>query len=161
MARLASLRREESVWDPFCGSGLELIERARLGGVTRILGTDLSPSAIQASQANWRAARIPKVHADFVQADFRDFLKIRNCAPGSVSLVITNPPLGKRVPIPNLRGLLEELLDLACEALCPGGRMVWVNPVKIKSADPRLQTEFQQTVDLGGFACRLELLRKR
>jgi hypothetical protein len=38
--------------------------------------------------------------------------------------------------------------------------MVWVNPLKIKPVDPSLRLEFQQTVDLGGFACRLELLRK-
>jgi tRNA G10 N-methylase Trm11 len=160
MARLAGPFPNENVWDPFCGSGLELIERARLGGVSTVLGTDLSPAAIEATLANWRAARISGVRTNFVQKDFRDFLKIPGCIPGSISLLITNPPLGKRVPIPNLRGLLQELFDLASVALRPGGRMVWVNPLKIKPADPSLHLEFQQTVDLGGFACRLELLRK-
>lgn len=160
MARLAGPHPHEIVWDPFCGSGLELIERARLGGVSRVLGTDLSPAAMQASQTNWRAARIPGARADFVQNDFRNFLQIPGCTPGSLTLLITNPPLGKRVPIPNLRSLLQELLSLASVALQPGGRMVWVNPVKIKSPDSNLRLEFQQTVDLGGFACRLELLRK-
>jgi len=161
MARLAGPFPNETVWDPFCGSGLELIERARLGGVSTVLGTDLSPAAIEATLANWRAARISGTRANFVQKDFRDFLKISGCTPGSISLLITNPPLGKRVPIPNLRGLLQELFALASVSLRPGGRMVWVNPLKIKPADPSLHLEFQQTVDLGGFACRLELLRKR
>ena len=160
MARLAGPFTDEVVWDPFCGSGLELIERARLGGVRSVLGTDLSPAAIEATLANWRAARLTGIRTNFVQNDFRDFLKIPSCTPGSISLLITNPPLGKRVPIPNLRGLLQELFTLASVALCPGGRMVWVNPLKIKPADPSLHLEFQQTVDLGGFACRLELLRK-
>jgi len=161
MARLAGPFHDEAVWDAFCGSGLELIERARLGGVRSVLGTDLSPAAIEATLANWRAARIASVRTNFVQKDFRDFLQIPGCSPGSISLLITNPPLGKRVPIPNLRGLLQELLSLASVALRPGGRMVWVNPLKIKPTDPALHLEFQQTVDLGGFACRLELLRKR
>jgi len=161
MARLAGPTPEDVVWDPFCGSGLELIERARLGGVSRVLGTDLSPAAIEATLANWRAARISGVRTNFVQKDFRDFLQIPGCSPASISLLITNPPLGKRVPIPNLRGLLQELFALASLALRPGGRMVWINPLKIKPSDPALHLEFQQTVDLGGFACRLELLRKR
>lgn len=160
MARLAGPYPGEFVWDPFCGSGLELIERARLGPIARVLGTDLSPAAIQAAQTNWRAARISGVRAEFVQKDFRNFLQLPGCTPGSVTLLITNPPLGKRVPIPNLRSLLQELLSLASVALKPGGRMVWINPVKIKPTSPKLQIEFQQTVDLGGFACRLELLRQ-
>ena len=161
MARLAGPFPEETVWDPFCGSALELIERVRLTGVRRILGTDLSPDAIQAARANWQAARFPAVSADFVLRDFRDFEKIPNYGPASISLLITNPPLGKRVPIPNLRGLLEELFTVASVALRPGGRMVWINPLKIKPPASSLRLEFQQTVDLGGFACRLELLRKR
>jgi predicted RNA methylase len=161
MARLAGPFADETVWDPFCGSALELIERVRLTGVRRILGTDLSPDAIQAARANWQAARFPGVSADFVLRDFRDFEKIPNYGPASISLLITNPPLGKRVPIPNLRGLLEELFTIASVALRPGGRMVWINPLKIKPPASSLRLEFQQTVDLGGFACRLELLRKR
>lgn len=161
MARLAGSFPDDVVWDPFCGSGLELIERARLGGVRSVLGTDLSPVAIEATLANWKAARIPGVRTNFVLKDFRNFLQIPGCTPASLSLLITNPPLGKRVPIPNLRGLLQELYSLASLALRPGGRMVWVNPIKLKPSDPTLHLEFQQTVDLGGFACRLELLRKR
>lgn len=161
MARLAGPFPEEVAWDPFCGSALELIERVRLTGVRRILGTDLSPDAIQAARANWQAAQFPGVSADFVLRDFRQFEKIPGYGPGSISLLITNPPLGKRVPIPNLRGLFEELFTVATLALRPGGRMVWINPLKIKPPASSLRLEFQQTVDLGGFSCRLELLRKR
>ena len=161
MARLAGPFPDETVWDPFCGSALELIERVRLTGVRRILGTDLSPDAIQAARANWQAARFPGVSADFVLRDFRQFEKIPAYGPASISLIITNPPLGKRVPIPNLRTLFEELFAVASLALRPGGRMVWINPLKLKPPASSLRLEFQQTVDLGGFRCRLELLRKR
>ena len=161
MARLAGPFPDEVAWDPFCGSALELIERVRLTGVRRILGTDLSPDAIQAARANWQAARFPGVSADFVLRDFRQFEKIPNYGPASISLIITNPPLGKRVPIPNLRTLFEELFTVASLALRPGGRMVWINPLKLKPPASSLRLEFQQTVDLGGFRCRLELLRKR
>ena len=161
MARLAGPFPDEVVWDPFCGSALELIERVRLTGVRRILGTDLSPDAIQAARANWSAAHFPGISAEFVPRDFREFEKIPGFGPSSISLLITNPPLGKRVPIPNLRGLFDELFTVAAIALRPGGRMVWINPLKMKPPASSLRLEFQQTVDLGGFTCRLELLRKR
>jgi 23S rRNA G2445 N2-methylase RlmL len=161
MARLAGPFLDEVAWDPFCGSALELIERVRLTGVRRILGTDLSPDAIQAARANWSAAHFPGISAEFVPRDFREFEKITGFGPSSISLLITNPPLGKRVPIPNLRGLFDELFAVAAIALRPGGRMVWINPLKIKPPASSLRLEFQQTVDLGGFTCRLELLRKR
>lgn len=160
MARLAGPFPQEVLWDPFCGSGLELIERARLGGVARVLGTDLSPTAIEATRLNWQHARLPGLRPDFFQKDFREFSKFQGYGPASITLLITNPPLGKRVPIPNLRELLEELFSVASFALRPGGRMVWVNPLKIKPLHSDLRLEFQQTIDLGGFSCRLELYRK-
>jgi hypothetical protein len=57
--------------------------------------------------------------------------------------------------------LFDELFTVAAIALRPGGRMVWINPLKMKPPASSLRLEFQQTVDLGGFTCRLELLRKR
>lgn len=160
LARWARPLPDEVVWDPFCGSGLELIERARLGGVRRVLGTDLSPEAIEAARANWKAAGPFPTSADFHRGDFREFSKIRGWAPASVSLILTNPPLGKRVPIPDRQGLFRDLYAAAASALRPGGRMVWINPLKTGPTERSLQLESVQPVDLGGFACRLELIRK-
>jgi hypothetical protein len=38
--------------------------------------------------------------------------------------------------------------------------MVLVNPLRTEPQDPTLHREYQQTVDLGGFNCRLEMYRK-
>lgn len=161
LARWARPLPDEVVWDPFCGSGLELIERTRLGGVRRVLGTDLSPAAIEAARINWNAAGPTATSADFHRGDFRDFSKIRGWAPASVSLILTNPPLGKRVPIPDRQALFRDLYAAAASALRPGGRMVWINPLKTGPTERSLRLESSQHVDLGGFACRLELIRKR
>ena len=160
LARWARPLPDEVVWDPFCGSGLELIERTRLGGVRRVLGTDLSPDAIEAARINWKAAGPTATSCDFHLGDFRDFAKIRGWAPASVSLILTNPPMGKRVPIPDRRGLFRDLYAAAASALRPGGRMVWINPLKTGPTERSLRLESSQPVDLGGFACRLELIRK-
>jgi 23S rRNA G2445 N2-methylase RlmL len=127
MARLAKQASPDSeeprqvVWDPFCGSGLELIERSMLGGVRAVHGTDLDPAAIGIARANFKAAGLENVSGMFTPCDFRDAEKLAGIAPGSITLVITNPPLGRRVRVKDMRGLIADLLLAASKALEPGG----------------------------------------
>ncbi|MCX6996255.1 MAG: methyltransferase domain-containing protein, partial [Kiritimatiellaeota bacterium] len=86
LARLAGGVPHAVVWDPFCGSGLELIECALRGGVQRVVGTDISPEAIAIARANFAAARLPATQATFHCCDFRDFTRIAGLAPRSVNL---------------------------------------------------------------------------
>ena len=158
MARLAGRQENETVWDPFCGSGLELIERALLGGVRGVFGTDLSDQAIAIARRNFAAAQPGFTGANFSCCDFRDFARDKNLA--DLTLIISNPPLGRRVPIRNLRGLFEDLFAVAAKVLAPGGRLVFTNPFHMESPQPSLQLQSRRVVDLGGFECRLELYRK-
>ncbi len=160
MARLAGRMENETVWDPFCGSGLELIERARLGGVRRVHGTDLSAPAIDIARRNFTAARLAPIEARFTCCDFRDFPRLESLPPHSLTLLITNPPLGRRIPIPNLRGLIADLFALAARMLQPGGRLVFTNPFPMESPEPSLKLQSRHVVDLGGFDCRLEVYWK-
>jgi len=161
MARLAGRADHEIVWDPFCGSGLELIECALLGGVQRLHGTDRAPAAIAIARRNFAAAKLDPLPAEFTCCDFRDFAAAAGLRPASVSLVITNPPLGMRVPVPDLRGLIKDLFDAAATVLRPGGRLVFANPISASSPHPSFQLRFRQPVDFGGFDCRLEMYLKR
>jgi predicted RNA methylase len=155
MARLAGRVENEIVWDPFCGSGLELIESALLGGVRAIHGTDLRAEAIAIAQDNFAAAQVEGVQANFVRSDFRDYIKSGRLSAG-VTVVITNPPLGMRVPVPNLRELIEDLFNAAATVLRPGGRLVLANPVSKAIVPPSLKLLSRQVVDFGGFDCRVE-----
>jgi tRNA G10 N-methylase Trm11 len=156
MARLAGRRENEIVWDPFCGSGLELIERALLGGVRAIHGTDRSTEAVAISRSNFAAANLKGIRTEFTCCDFRDFATAAGLEPGSVTLVISNPPMGRRVPIGNLRRLMEDFFSAAATVLQPGGRLVFANPLRIENPHPSLKLESRQVVDLSGFDCRLE-----
>ena len=158
MARLAGRQENERVWDPFCGSGLELVERAMLGGVVSILGTDLSDQATDIARRNFAAAQPGFTGARFTCCDFRDFH--REEALAGLTLIISNPPLGRRVPIRNLRGLFEDIFAVAAKVLAPGGRLVFTNPFRMESPQPSLKLQSRQTVDLGGFECQLEMYRK-
>ncbi|MGZ6224331.1 MAG: TRM11 family SAM-dependent methyltransferase, partial [Syntrophales bacterium] len=160
MVRLGGRGIHEIVWDPFCGSGLELIERALLGGVERIYGTDLNPDAIAVCRANFAAAKVNTVPLELVCCDFRDYAKLEGLGPGSVTLIITNPPMGKRVRVPSLRGLIRDLFDVAAVVLKPGGRLIFANPLRIEPQDPSLKLKYRKRVDLGGFNCRLEMYLK-
>jgi 23S rRNA G2445 N2-methylase RlmL len=160
MARLGRQAGDEIVWDPFCGSGLELIERGLLGGARAVYGTDRSEEAIAIAEANFAAAKPPGVAARFLCCDFRDFAKVSGLPPNSVSLILTNPPMGMRVPIPNLRQLIADLFVYAAAMLKTGGRLVFANPLRTEPSDRRLTLESRRTVDLGGFDCRLEVYRK-
>ena len=161
LARWAGSFKNEVVWDPFCGSGTELIERALLGGVQTVHGTDLSSEAIAIARENFEAAKLPGVAGQFSVCDFRDYPRIGRLGPGSVSLILTNPPLGKRVPIPNLHGLIHDLFGVAARVLKPGGRLILANPLPEKSEHPQLQLQSERVVDFGGFNCRLELYLKK
>jgi 23S rRNA G2445 N2-methylase RlmL len=156
MARLAGRVENEIIWDPFCGSGLELVESALLGGVRGIHGTDLSAAAIAIARDNFAAAPVKPVPANFVCRDFRDYAASGSLGPNSVTLIITNPPMGMRVPVPDLRGLIEDLFNIAAKVLRPGGRLVLANPVSMKKPPRSFQLLSRQAVDLGGFDCRME-----
>jgi SAM-dependent methyltransferase len=166
MARLAAQASPDSeeprqvVWDPFCGSGLELIERSMLGGVSAVHGTDLDPAAVGIARANFEAAGLENVSAKFTQCDFRDAEQLADIAPGSMTLVITNPPLGRRVRVKNMRGLIADLLFAASKALEPGGLLIFTNPLRDGPNSPSLELAYRQAVDLGGFDCQLEMYSK-
>lgn len=160
MARLAGRVDGEIVWDPFCGSGLEVIERALRGGVQGVYGTDLSAEAVAIAQTNFAASKVKVVRTKFACCDFRDFAKVEGLGPESVTLVITNPPMGRRIRIPNMRGLFEDFFAVAAKVLKPGGRLIFPNPLRLEPRDPSLKLQFQRVVDLGGFDCRLVMYIK-
>jgi hypothetical protein len=56
LARVAGVRDGDVVWDPFVGSGSELVERARLGPYRSLHGSDVEPRALSAAPRKPQAA---------------------------------------------------------------------------------------------------------
>jgi 23S rRNA G2445 N2-methylase RlmL len=155
LARVAGVRADDVVWDPFVGSALELIERARLGPYARIIGTDVDEGALESARANVARAgveRVELVHADSTQN-----------VPEGVTLVLTNPPMGRRVARGELAPLMDKFVHAAREALGSarsGGRLVWLSPMPDRTR-ARLQAagftiEVARPVDMGGFRAELQ-----
>jgi 23S rRNA G2445 N2-methylase RlmL len=156
LSRLAGRVENEVIWDPFCGSGLELIESALLGGVRGVYGSDRSEEAVVIARNNFAAAKAKSVPAKFICGDFRGIASSHDLGSAKVTLIITNPPMGMRVPVANLRHLIDDLFRIAATVLKPGGRLVLVNPLSVDTPHPSLKLQFQQKVDMGGFECRME-----
>jgi hypothetical protein len=150
LAYVGQARQGDRVWDPFAGSGAELVERARLGTFASLLGTDLDGSALSAARLNLAAAH---VEATLVQADARTH------DAGDIDLVVTNPPLGSRVQL-DAAALLVAALPNFARALAPGGRLVWITPAQKKTTKIAEELGLRRTrslaVDLGGVRGHLE-----
>jgi hypothetical protein len=157
LARAAGLRVDDVVWDPFVGSALELIERARLGPYAALHGTDIDPAALEAARANLARA---EVAATLALGD-----STTQAPPGAgVTLAITNPPMGRRVARGELAPLMDRIVHQVARTLAPGGRFVWLSPMPARTR-ARLEQEgltidLARTIDMGGFEAELQRARK-
>lgn len=153
MAAVAGVRADDVVWDPFVGSGLELVERGRLGPYARLHGSDVDAKALAAAQANLAASGL--VRWGLTQADATVL------APAGVTLIITNPPMGRRVHRGDVSPLLTEFIAHAAAVLRPGGRLVWISPLPRATRPTAMQAGLRctqtRTVDMGGFTGQLEV----
>lgn len=156
LARVGGCRADDIVWDPFVGSGLELIERGLLGPFRELHGSDLESQALAAARSNAQRA---KLEMNLVQGDARTH-RVKNA-----TLIISNPPMGRRVARDgNLGPLLDAFLSNAAACLAPGGRLVWLSPFADRTAAQaaRLGLKVQrfEPVDLGGFTAELQRLER-
>jgi 23S rRNA G2445 N2-methylase RlmL len=156
MARMAGVEEDEVIWDPFCGSGLELIERGLLAKVQTLIASDIKRKATEIAALNFAAAGEISDSISVFRTDFKEYRKVTDIKANSLSLILANPPLGRRVRIDDLNALIRQFFELAAETLRPGGRLVFINPLKLDSPDPRLKLMERHLVDLGGFDCRVE-----
>jgi len=153
LAHVAGARPDDVVWDPFVGSGGELVERARLGGVRALHGSDLDPRALEVARANLAAAG--------VAAELRAGDALALPPPAGLSLVVTNPPMGRRaVRAPELPAMLDRFVARVAAALVPGGRLVWIAPwpARARASAERagLRLDRARALDMGGFDAELQ-----
>jgi 23S rRNA G2445 N2-methylase RlmL len=153
LAHVAGARADDVVWDPFVGSATELIERARLGPYRKLYGSDIDPDALEAGRDNLRAAG---VDAELAIGDART-----HQLPERPTLLLTNPPLGRRLlNSTSVADLLARTLERAAELLPETGRLVWVSPAPAltvsRAARAGLKIELRQRIDMGGFDAEIQ-----
>lgn len=116
MLRLAGLRPEARLLDPFCGAGTIPIEAALMGACS--LAGDHSPSALSAAAANARSAGLSMRLCRW------DGLRLP-LPSHALDFIVTNLPWGRQVAVD---AGLQEFYRAACaemeRLLVPGGRAV-------------------------------------
>jgi 23S rRNA G2445 N2-methylase RlmL len=153
LARVAHPHAGDVVWDPFCGSGAELVECALSAGRDLTLfGTDTEESALDAARTNLAAANF---EAELVKADALTWTP-----PRAPTLVITNPPMGRRVQrTKELPDILDAFIRHVARKMAPHGRIVWLapHPEKTRAVAKKLglTIAYSRRVDLGGFFAEL------
>ena len=153
LAVLAGVRADDVVWDPFVGSGLELVERGLIGPYARLVGSDIDAKALATAATNLAAAGLERFELTEADATRHD--------PSGVTLIVTNPPMGRRVQRGDVAPLLTAFLAHAGALLRPGGRLVWISPLpRVTQAAARgagLVCRRAQPIDMGGFEAQLEV----
>ncbi len=156
LVRVAPRTDTDVVWDPFMGAGAELVERGLAGPYGRLIGTDVDARAIEAARANLERARLEGVLLE--KADATTF------AAKNVDVIITNPPMGRRVERGRHADLLARFVEHAARVLVPGGALVWLVPegerMRARAAAAGLHLGHAFTVDMGGFSAELQIWRK-
>jgi hypothetical protein len=152
LALVAGVREDDVVWDPFVGSGSELVERARLGPYRALHGTDNDRRALAVARANAEAAGVP------VSLEHGDAL---GPGPPGATLVITNPPMGRRASrTAGTDAMLDRFVTHAAGALAPGGRFVWIAPwpqrAREAAAQAGLTLDWSRVIDMGGFDAEVQ-----
>ena len=152
LARVAGVREDDVVWDPFVGSGGELVERALLGPYRALHGSDVDERALAATRENLAAAGLE------AQLTAGDALAL---SPEGVTLVITNPPMGRRaVRATGLADALDRFVAHAASVLVPGGRLVWIAPwpsrARTAAVKAGLDFGWARTIDMGGFEAEVQ-----
>jgi 23S rRNA G2445 N2-methylase RlmL len=145
---------DDVVWDPFAGSALELCERGLLAPSRRLVGTDVSAEALAAARANLDAAGVA---AELVTAD-----ALSHQLAG-VTVILTNPPMGRRVLRGGAQQVLQGLLERAAALLPAGGLLCWISPVpgqtRSRAAQLGLRLLDAHAVDMAGFAAEIQVMR--
>lgn len=146
----------DNVWDPFCGSGTELVERALAGPAHSLLGSDLDATALATARANAEQAGV----SERIALERGDALSLQ---PANISVILCNPPLGGRIR-GDAGALLARFLRHAHSLLGQGGRLVWITPTPSRT-DPvaralGYQCELSCAVDLGGLSAWMQRWRR-
>ena len=150
-------KKKHVIWDPFVGSGVDLIERHRLGRVHKLWGSDTSKEAIAAASTNARSAQ---VELNLIQGD-----ALYLPAPQGLTDILTNPPMGRRVQnTGGIKTLLDRFLSKAYGHLPHGGTLVWATPWSRSHAQLAKTLGFtvgeQYLFDMGGFEAEIQHLTK-
>ncbi len=124
MINLAKLDKNDTLLDPFCGSGT-ILQEAILLGIKNIIGNDISRKAVTDTQKNigWLFEKFPQIkrsdlNLKIIQSDAR--ILSEKLSLNSIDAIVTEPYLGppmfRKLSLKETERLLSDLDKLYLEA---------------------------------------------
>lgn len=145
MINISGAKKDDTILDPFCGSGTVITE-ALLMGFNTIIGSDISPKAIEDSRNNIRWIKdIYKIQTnpDLKIVDARQLSK--HYKPDSINTIITETYLGPQRGVIDIQKISRELDVLYNQTLKEiflilkkGGTAVIALPAFMSNGRPKL-----------------------
>jgi tRNA G10 N-methylase Trm11 len=93
MCMIANLRQEDILLDPFCGSSVIPITSLTYFNIKRVICSDISGKAIEASITNFKRAKIEESKYKLFRSDIKDI----HLSKKNVDKIVSNLPFGIRV----------------------------------------------------------------
>jgi hypothetical protein len=132
LVRMVGVTPSDVIWDPFVGSGTELLERAAQGPFARLVGSDISEAALAAAQQNLRHLE----NWELFHGSMHTFMPPDTTEAG----------LGE---------MLDNAVAHIAQLLPAGGKFAWYSPRSAASAavaaEHGLRLVEQFDVNMGGF----------
>jgi len=154
MVYLSKPQEDDIVLDPFCGAGTILTERSLVAPAQKIIGADTSEEALLEAKENTGGRENIELHNwDALQLPLED---------GSVSVIITNPPFGKKIEMAD--DLISKFIKEATRLLRPSGRLILLHS-DIEKVEKSFSSAFEvskyKDIRLLGEPARIWALRKK
>ena len=123
MLKLAEIKENETLLDPFCGGGTIPIEAALIyDKKIKILGSDINEKFLEGAKLNAKSAKVDKF-IKFKIANARKLNEFYNF----IDKIVTNPPYGVRMSKrKNLKSLYFDFLNSAKKVLKENGKIVLI-----------------------------------
>lgn len=161
MLNITGAKKDNLIYDPFCGSGT-IITEALLQGYKNILGSDISEKAVMDTEKNinWLKDKEGKeININIFQSDAQDISK--NIKSEEVDTICAEPFLGKPLrgnePESFLKKQAQELKDLYISSfaefkkiLKKNGTVVFIIP-KFKTNNGWISVECEKDLEKMGF----------
>jgi 23S rRNA G2445 N2-methylase RlmL len=149
MCMVADLQEKDIVYDPFCGSSVIPITALKYFNVRKAICSDISSTAINISEENFEAAKIPRSRYRLFRSDISD-VKLNK---KNLDRIITNLPFGIRVGQheKNIQ-TYSELEVLADKLLRLKGKLVLLTQEKklLREVFKKWDVKSELRVDQGG-----------
>jgi len=156
MINLSKISEDQTLLDPFCGSGTVLME-GLLMGIKKVIGSDISKKAVEDTKINtgWAIDKFNITNHDYSAMLWSATELSKFLGKESIDAIVSEPYLGPQRGDHEIRKVKQELEDLYSKSikefkkvLKKHGRVVMLWPTFVTNRDMRITNSTSSKTDL-------------